>query len=487
MSFPVVHPALAFLHEKVPNARAVGSDTVRLEIDGEHVEIFVASESDASVLFTSEGTKLAYRCRAGLTPAVKERLRAVLLEVRAMLAAGRVGEPTTPLPPGGGWTERVDGTNVTAWRDWATRSYRAVVEAGRNDDCHGLPACLDLRMRPPLPAPSDALRTLPRDGACARCGRARVCPSAHEGVDGTRELKPLRHGDAASAELAALRILAAEAAIPAAEALEAYTRLVDAPGDRTLAGALPLEFSVRLSEGTRRPDRLRFVSYYPLVASDPVRREIHHARRAATRALAARWFGRDECDALEAWLACAGETQPDTLGLSIGLELDASGIRLQVYAHPSPNDDAVRLAHAVVRRLGGVEESLPPEDSPPVLVGIALAAGRPAAQKLYYRRAWDARGDTGLLPGGLGELQPFNPGWGLAIQEHADGRAAWVKWDFPVPTHYQVYEGFVAAFTRSLGDPQGAIPSWLSGEHFSAWPTWASLGRGGAVLYFVPR
>jgi hypothetical protein len=481
-----VHPALAFLESTWPNARAAGPDTLRLEIDGERVEIFLASDGDGSVLFAADGTKLAYRCRAGLAPAVKERLRRVLLELKAMLAAGRVADPTTALPAGGGWTERVDGTNVAAWRDWATRSYRGAAEAGRNDDCRGLPDCLDLHMRPPLPTPSDALQAPPRHGPCARCGRARTCPSAHEGAEG-QVLKPLRHADAASAELAALRVLATEAAIPMSEALEAYTLLIDAPGDRTLAGAMPLEFSVRLSEGTRRPDRLRFVSYYPLVASDTVRREIHHARRAATRTLVARWLGPPERDALDTWLACAGETQPDTLGLSIGVELDSKGIRLQVYAHPGPNDGADRLVRAAVRRLGGVEASLPPEDSPPVLIGIALTAGGPPAQKLYYRRTWDARGDTGLLPGGLGELEPFNPGWGLAIQEHVDGRAAWVKWDFPVPTHYQAYESFVAAFARSLGDTHGAIPSWLSGEHFSAWPTWASLGRGGAVLYFVPR
>lgn len=483
----LVHPALAFLQEKVPNARPVGPETLRLEIDGERVEIFVASEHDASLLFATESTKLAYRCRAGLSPVAKERLRAVLLDLKARLTAGRVADPRTPLPPGGGWMDCVDGADLSAWRDWAARSYRVAVEAGRNDDCRGLPACLDLRMRPPLPPPSDALHAPPRQGPCARCGRAQVCVSAHEQTDGESALRPLRHADAASAELAALRVLAAEAGIPLPDALEAYTLLIAATGDRVLAGAMPLEFSVRLSHGTRRPDRLRFVSYYPLVGSDAVRREIHRARHAATRTLAARWLTAPEREALDAWLACAAETQPDTLGLSIGVELDPNGIRLQVYAHPGPNDGADRLVRAVVRRLGGVEASLPPEDSSPVLVGIALAAGQPPAQKLYYRRAWADRGDTGLLPGGLGELDAFNPGWGLAIQEHADGRAAWVKWDFPVPTHYQLYESFVGAFMRSLGDSEGAIPPWLAGEHFSAWPTWASLGRGGAVLYFVAR
>jgi hypothetical protein len=120
-------------------------------------------------------------------------------------------------------------------------------------------------------------------------------------------------------------------------------------------------------------------------------------------------------------------------------------------------------------------------------VGIALSSGEPPALKLYYHRAWDARHDTGLRPEGLGELEAFNPGWGLAIQEHVDGRAAWVKWDFPVTAHYQVYDRFLAAFWRTTGYPQATIPDWLSGEHFSPWPTWASLGRGGAVLYFVAR
>jgi hypothetical protein len=481
-----VHPALAFLREKVPNARAAGSDTLRVEIDGERVEIYVAPENDASVLFAAEGTKLAYRCRAGLSPAVKERLRAVLLELKAMLATGRVADPRVPLPAGGGWTERVDGTDVAAWRDWATRSYRVAVEAGRNDDCRGLPACLDLRMRPPLPSPSVALHAPPRRGPCARCGRAPVCDSAHEETNGESGLRPLRHADAASAELAALRVLATEAAIPMAEALEAHTLLIEAPGDRALAGSLPLEFSVRVAEGARRPDRLRFVSYYPLVGSDSVRREINRARRAAARTLAARWLTAPERDALDAWLACAAETQPDTLGLSIGLELDPDGIRLQVYAHPGPNDDADRLANAVALRLGGDAESLPSRSSL-VLVGIALAAGAPPALKVYAHHGWDARRETGLVPEGLGALEPFNPGWGLAVQEHVDGRATWVKWDFPVTTHYQVYDGFLAAFARTIGDPEAAVPAWLSGEHFSTWPTWASLGRGGAVLYFVPR
>jgi hypothetical protein len=157
-----------------------------------------------------------------------------------------------------------------------------------------------------------------------------------------------------------------------------------------------------------------------------------------------------------------------------------------VYAHPGPRDGADRLVDAAVRRLGGARERVPPDA--PVLVGIALAAGSPAALKLYFRRAWDGRDDTGLLPDGLGELAPFNPGWGLAVQEHVDGHAEWRKWDFPVTTHYQDYDRFLAAFWRTPGDPGRSIPEWLSGDRFSPWPTWASLGRGGGrALYFVAR
>lgn len=479
-----VHPALAFLLEKMPAARAGGADTLRLEIDGERVEIVVAPEHGGSMLFAEGKTSLAYRCRSGLAPLVKERLRTVLLELRAALSAGRVSDPQAPLPAGGGWSERIDGKDLPAWRDWAVRSYRGAVEAGRSDDCHGLPDCLDLHMRPPISSAHVVWNAAPRTGPCARCGRARVCPSAQESVH--EALKPLRHADATSAEVAALRVLAAEATISIADALEAYAMLVSACGDRNLAGALPLEFSVRLSGGTR-PDRLRFVSYYPLVTRDSVRREIHHSRRVAAQALAARWLTPNERGALDTWLACASEATPDTLGLSIGLELDPNGIRLQLYAHPGPNDGADRLAHAVVARLGGAAESLPSQGAPPVLVGVALSAGGPPALKLYYRRAWDDRGDTGLRPEGLGALGAFNPGWGLAVQEHVDGRAAWVKWDFPVTTHYQVYDRFLAAFWRTTGDPSATIPDWLSGERFTPWPTWASLGRGGAALYFVAR
>src|SRR5439155_1647636 len=96
------------------------------------------------------------------------------------------------------------------------------VGADRRDDCRGLPDCLDLRMRPPIPSPSIELAGAPSTGPCARCGRARVCPSAREIVVGEQALKPLRHADAASAELAALRVLSAAAALPLADALEAY-------------------------------------------------------------------------------------------------------------------------------------------------------------------------------------------------------------------------------------------------------------------------
>ena len=479
-----MHPALAFLLTKVPGARAVGAGALRLEIDGTPVDLLVASDDGAATWFAEGRTRLAYRCPSGLAPAVKERLRAALLELRAALSAARIVDLRAALPAGGGWTDGLHERSLAAWRDWAVPTYRDVVAANRSDDCAGLPDCLDLRMRPPIAGPGIAFAAPPASGPCARCGRARTCPSAREEKDGADAPKPLRHADTASGELAALRVLAAEAAIPAAEAVDAYTRLVETCGDRGLAGALPLEYSVRLPEGARRPDRLRFVSYYPLVASDSVRREINRARRAAATTLAARWLGARERGALDAWLACAADTQPDTLGLSIGVELDPTGVRLQVYAHPGPRDDAHRMVQAVVQRLGGAAESLRSESIPPVLVGIALATGAAPALKLYHPRTWETRADTGLLPDGLGALDSFNPGWGLAVQEHVDGRAAWVKWDFPVTTHYQAYDRFLAAFRGAAG----AIPAWLSGEHFSPWPTWASLGRGGGrVLYFVAR
>lgn len=478
-----MHPALAFLLTKVPGARAVGADAVRLEIDGTHLEILIASDDGAATWFAEGRTRLAYRCPSGLPSVVKERLRTTLLELRSTLAAARIADLGAPLPAGGGWTDGIRERGLSAWRDWVVPTYRDVVAANRSDDCAGLPDCLDLRMRPPIAVPGLAFAPPPASGPCARCGRARTCPSASEEKDGSDAPKPLRHADAASGELAALRVLAAEAAIPLADAVDAYTRLVETCGDRGIAGALPLEYSVRLPEGARRPDRLRFVSYYPLVASDPVRREINRARRAAATTLAGRWLGARERGALDTWLACTADTQPDTLGLSIGVELDPTGVRLQVYAHPGPRDDAHRLVRAVVQRLGGAAEGLRSESAPPVLVGIALAAGAAPALKLYHPRAWETRGDTGLLPEGLGPLDCFDPGWGLAVQEHVDGRAAWVKWDFPVTTHYQDYDRFLAAFWGTAD----AVPAWLAGEHFSPWPTWASLGRGGRVLYFVAR
>jgi len=330
------------------------------------------------------------------------------------------------------------------------------------------------------------LAEAPRNGPCSQCGRARGCPAARES-DGRSGLRPLRHADAGSAELAALCRLSAASSIPLTHALEAYSLLTTACEDRALDGALALEYSVRLPAGERQPDKLRFVSYYPMVTSDVVRREINRGRRAAVRQLAARWLTPQDRTLLETWLACTTETQPATLGLSIGVEMDTAGIRLQVYAHPDPRHGADRFVKAAVRILGGSPETIPTQGSSPVLVGVALSSSRSPALKLYYHRPWEDRRDTGLLAEGLGELTPFNPGWGLAVQEHSEGRAEWVKWDFPVTTHYQVYERFLETFWRATVDRHESVPSWLSGESFSPWPTWASLGRGGSALYFHAR
>src|SRR5262249_36783637 len=158
-------------------------------------------------------------------------------------------------------------------------------------------------------------------------------------------------------------------------------------------GAMPLEYSVRLPVGERRPDRLRFVSYYPLVNSTPLRREINRGRRAAARRLAAHWLTAAERRALDVWLACAEQTQPDTLGLSIGLEIDADGVRLQVYAHPEPVDATDDFVAAAVETIGGSSADVPPRGTRPVLVGLALCANRSPTLKLYYQRAWQSRGD----------------------------------------------------------------------------------------------
>ncbi|MBX3026439.1 hypothetical protein KF840_16135 [bacterium] len=481
-----LHPALAFLQQQAPASRALAADTLLMDVEGTAVEIAVVPNGGAA-FFAAGATRLGYRCGAGLSEPARLRLRGALLALRDRLAAGYVATPDAPLPADGGWTDALRGDALAPWRDWATRQYRAAIERGGRAACAGLPDCLDLRMRPPLPPPWPALREPPRAGACARCGRARGCAAAHDRDDATDVLEPLRHADAASAELAALRLLAAEAAVPIAAALDAYALLHAACGDRAADGALGLEFSLRLPAGAPRPDRLRFVSYYPLARSDAERREIHRGRAAAAQRLAAHWLTPPAQGVLDAWLASAADTQPATLGLSIGVELDAAGARLQVYAHPEPNEAALRFAAAAVAIAGGSPADVPAAGDPPVLVGIALAAGRPPALKLYRHRTWDGRGETGLLPDGLGALAPFNPGWGLAVQEHVAGRAAWVKWDFPVPTHYQAYGHFVESFWRQLGGRDGSRPAWLSGEQFSPWPTWASLGRGGGVLYFQAR
>lgn len=480
-----LHPALAFLRDRMRTARAIGADTLVLNIDGARIEIFTVPADAPRAFFAAGQTRLSYRCSGELSERTKESLRVLLLDLKESLAAGRVVDPTASLAAGGAWMDSLHDGDPAAWRDWVARSYRGSVEAGRRDECAGLPDCLDLRMRPPIQPPWVELSQTPTDGPCSRCGRARGCFAARDG-NGS-DLVPLRHTDAGVAEVAALRVLAAASDLPIEQALDAHSLLVDACGDRAVDGALPFEYSVRLPDGGSQADRLRFVSYYPLVTSDALRCEIHRGRRAAVRTMAARWLTSREAAFLDTWLECAAQTQPATLGLSIGVEMDQTGRRLQIYAHPEPGGDAERFVDAAIDRLGGLAAAIPTPRSPAVLVGLALAAGQPPALKLYYHRTWAARADTGLLPEGLGDLEPFNPGWGLAVQEHVDGRAEWVKWDFPVTTHYQDYRRFLEVFWKASDAQRAAVPEWLAGESFSPWPTWASLGRGGRTLYFHAR
>jgi hypothetical protein len=236
-----LHPALAFLRDRVPAARAVGADTLLLDIDGARVEIFLVSEEGARVFFAAGQTRLAYRCSAELPDRTKERLRATLLDLKEQLAAGRVTDPHGSLPESGGWTEGIRDEDRPAWRDWVTRSYRVSVEAGRRGECAGLPDCLDMRMRPPIQPPWRELAEPPRNGPCSECGRARGCAAARDSDSGEDLLKPLRHADAGSAELTALRVLAEASSVPLAQAVDAYSQLTAACGDRSLDGALPLE------------------------------------------------------------------------------------------------------------------------------------------------------------------------------------------------------------------------------------------------------
>ncbi|MFN8641276.1 MAG: hypothetical protein U0802_06315 [Candidatus Binatia bacterium] len=106
------------------------------------------------------------------------------------------------------------------------------------------------------PAHRRALAGTARDAAdrrLRRCARAPGCAAARDRDDASDAIKPLRHGDAASGELAALRALAADTSVPLAAALDAYARLQAAVGDRAVDGAMPPEFSVRLPAGGRRP------------------------------------------------------------------------------------------------------------------------------------------------------------------------------------------------------------------------------------------
>lgn len=480
-----LHPALSFVRDHVRPAFALGTDTIRLDIGGTPVEVFVAPANGAAVFFAADRTRLSYRCPAGLPDGAKERVRAVLLELKERLARAYLSDRHAPVAAGGGWTDDVRPDELSAWRAWAARSYRDAIERGRRDDCAGLPDCLDLRMRPPLAPPWLELGEQPRTGPCAACGRARGCPTAAESAP--EDLRSLRHADPITAEVAALHTLAEAASLPLARALEAYTLLTSACTDRALEGAIPLEYSIRLAAGRTAPDRLRFVSYYPMAQSDAARRGIHEGRREALRILAARWLGPDEQHALGDWLRAVADALPPTVGISIGLEIDAIGVRLQAYAHPSPSDPTSDLVATVVRTFGGTAEGAPAAERAPVLVGIALSAGQPPALKLYSHRSWNERGDTGLAPSGLGELEPYNPGWGLAVQEHVAGRAAWVKWDFPVTAHYQIADQFLGAFWRTMRHAPEPTPPWLSGQRFSPWPTWASVGRGGGALYFQAR
>ena len=284
-----VHPALAFLQDKMPTARAVGADTLRLEIDGAWVEIFLAPAHHGPAFFAAGHTKLAYRCSSGLSDLTKERLHRVLLELKAPLAAGRVIDPRAPLPEGG------DGPTAStrATRGLAGLGGAELPRRGRSGPSRRLPWAAGL----PRPAHAaahsiavDQVDGTTQTGPCARCGRARVCPSARDSAEdeeGLRTAAPWRCRQR-RARRPAGAVEGGRAPVGGCpRGLHAAYRRVRGPSPR-LAPRTRVLSPASGGEG----NRVGFASSATIrwSTSDAARREINRGRRAAVRRLAARWL-----------------------------------------------------------------------------------------------------------------------------------------------------------------------------------------------------
>ena len=123
-----LHPALAFLHGRLPGAHPVSGDRLVWQVDDCQLEVFVAPPQ-GKTFFAAGDTALSYSCPARLGDAQKQRLRTVLLELKDSLGHAWVTDANKELPPGGGWTDRAGSGDLSAWRDWVIRSYRASVAA----------------------------------------------------------------------------------------------------------------------------------------------------------------------------------------------------------------------------------------------------------------------------------------------------------------------------------------------------------------------
>lgn len=466
-----------------------------------------AREARPAVMVTAN-VSLGYELGWRPTPPVAERLRAAVLALARDLEAidtfVRIGTEAEL----DALAETRSGSFVVApevvgdparFVDRVDRIHRAWLASSARVRLVGLPACLDLEMRPEaLPAvegSSDALAE-----PCVRCAAAKGCPTPRPaGAEPAPALIPLHHRDPDAAARVALQTVASAWDRPVPRAIDAAVNALLAARTGPLDVPYPpFELSLK-REGDALAPLLRIVEYGPRqeTGSDeraPLRREV--VRRVARQHLSA-----PEEQALSEWASLLDASLERAYELTIGFEhhLLTGSHRVQLYAHPDPSRTAA-LSRAIVETLAwagaspaaidGVRDLL----ASPLRPQLALSTLSPAPEaprrlKLYFVLPMQAAHEpTGLGPAPIGAFAEVATPWRLGVLEVVAGGVRWAKHDFPCAAHFQRAGAAFVAFTEGVrAEDRARAGAVLQGSAFAAWPTWLSVSAEGSAFYFVAR
>jgi FAD/FMN-containing dehydrogenase len=462
-----------------------GEDELTFLRGATEVTLVVQAPEARPAFAAGHGVSLSYRVSGPVRGPDRQALRDAMAELGEALGGPL---PTLDEQPG-------------ALIDLVCERHAAIVEAGAQVDGTALPPCLELALRPRMPAARIATPHL-RPRPCNECGAARCCEVGElpTVMNDRAPLVPLRHADPRDASRVAVERVTAQFGAPDL-GWRALWGVIDQLDELTPASRRPpLELSLKcvgVRPGARLSPRLRIINYPPAgVHVRPLPSALAGRRDALLGALA-RHAGEAVGGRARTFVETVERCVSEPLALSVGVDRALSSAdedaRWQVYAHPEPEhvDAIVAALPSLIpgAELAAFTSLVERSEEAHIALLAAAITERTTTIKIYVRLARDRVDDaTGLIARPFGALAPFAPSWGLAVFEHAHDRLAYRKWDFPCTLHFQRAKLLHDAFTSELAPEQAARAARiLDGRAFAAWPTWASVSTEGATLYFVPR